>query len=77
LQGKINPELLHELSDCYDIYLFLPEKIKNNSHKINRILQEQAQEIVLPKDIKLVKKHEVEKNKYNQMFKPIVIKYLV
>lgn len=56
LQGKINPELLHELSDCFDIYLFLQEKIKNNSQKINKVLQEQVKEIVLPEDIKLAKK---------------------
>jgi len=56
MQGKINPELLHELSDCFDIYLFLQEKIKNNSQKINKVLQEQVKEIVLPEDIKLAKK---------------------
>jgi transposase len=56
LQGKINPELLHELSDCFDIYLFLQEKIKSNREKINAILQEQAKEIVLPENVKLVKK---------------------
>jgi transposase len=56
LQGKINPELLHELSNCFDIYLFLQEKIKNNSQKINKVLQEQVKEIVLPEDIKLAKK---------------------
>ena len=56
LQGEINPELLHELSDCFNIYLFLQEKIKSNREIINAILQEQAQEIVLPEDVKLVKK---------------------
>ena len=57
LQGKINSELLHELSDCFDIYLFLQEKIKRNSQKINAVLQEQAQEIVLPENIEMVKKY--------------------
>lgn len=56
LQGQINAELLYELSDCFDIYLFLQEKIKGNRIKINEILQEQAQEIVLSEDIQLVKK---------------------
>jgi transposase len=56
LQGKINPELLHELSDCYDIYLYIQEKIKKNSLRINAILENQAKEIVLPEAIKLVKK---------------------
>lgn len=56
LQGKINPELLHELSDCYDIYLYMQEKIKKNSLRINAILKNQAKEIVLPEAIKLVKK---------------------
>ena len=56
LQGKVNAELLHELSDCFDIYLFFQEKIKSNRTKINEVLQEQGQEIVLPEDIKLVKK---------------------
>lgn len=57
LQGKTNPELLHELSDCFDIYLFIQEKIKRNGEKINTVLEEQAQEIVLPEDFKLVKKN--------------------
>lgn len=57
LQGKVNAELLHELSDCFDIYLFFQEKIKSNRTKINEVLQEQGQEIVLPEDIKLVKKN--------------------
>jgi transposase len=56
LQGKINPELLHELSDCYDIYLYMQEKIKKNNLRINAILKNQAKEIVLPEAIKLVKK---------------------
>ena len=56
LQGKINAELLHELSDCFDIYLFLQEKIKSNRAKINEVLKNQAQEIVLSEDIQLVKK---------------------
>lgn len=62
LQGKINSELLHELSDCFDIYLFLQEKINNNRKKINQILQEQAQDIVLPEDLKLVNKKGCRKN---------------
>jgi transposase len=57
LQGKINPELLHELSDCFDIYLFIQEKIKKNSLKINEVLQQQTQEIVLPENIEMVKKN--------------------
>lgn len=57
LQGKINPELLHELADCFDIYLYLQEKIKINSQKINAVLQEQVQEIVLPENIEMVKKN--------------------
>lgn len=57
LQGEINAELLHELSDCFDIYLFLQEKIKLNSQKINAVLQEQGQEIVLPENIEMVKKN--------------------
>jgi transposase len=56
LQGKINPELLHELSDCFDIYLYFQEKINTNSQRINTILEEQAKEIVLPDDVNLVKK---------------------
>ena len=62
MQGKINSELLHELSDCFDIYLFLQEKINNNRKKINQILQEQTQDIVLPEDLKLVNKKGGRKN---------------
>ena len=56
LQGKINSELLHELTDCFEIYRFLQEKIKINSQKINEILHQQVQEIVLPKGLEMVKK---------------------
>jgi transposase len=57
MQGKINSELLHELSDCFDIYLYIQEKITKNAQKINTVLEEQAQEIVLPEGIKLTKKN--------------------
>ncbi len=56
LQGKINSELLHELTDCFEIYRFLQEKIKINSQKINEILHQQVQDIVLPKGLEMVKK---------------------
>ena len=62
LQGKINTELLHELSDCFDVYHFLQEKIGNTDKKINLVLEQQAQEIVLSEDIKLVKKTRNRKN---------------
>jgi transposase len=57
MQGKINSELLHELSDCFDIYLYIQEEITKNAQKINTVLEEQAQEIVLPEGIKLTKKN--------------------
>ena len=56
LQGKVNVELMHELSDCFDIYNFLQEKIKANRLKINAILKTQVQEIVMPDQVELVKK---------------------
>ena len=62
LQGKINTELLHELSDCFDVYHFLQEKIGNTDKKINLVLEQQTQEIVLSEDIKLVKKTRNRKN---------------
>jgi transposase len=62
LQGKINHEYLHELRDCYDIYKFLQDKIKNTDSRINEVLENQTKEIVFNDDVKLVKKQKKGKN---------------
>ncbi|QYS88464.1 transposase [Flavobacterium davisii] len=62
LQGKINNEYLHELSDCYDIYRLIQDKIKNTDTRIDQVLKNQTREIVLSEDIELVKKQNKGKN---------------
>lgn len=62
LQGKINAEYLHELSDCYDIYRFLQDKIKNTDSRINEVLENQTQEIVLNDEVEMIKKQKKGKN---------------
>jgi len=62
LQGKINAEYLHELSDCYDIYRFLQDKIKKTDARINEVLENQTREIFLSEEVELVKKQKKGKN---------------
>lgn len=62
LQGKINSEYLHELSDCYDIYRFLQDKIKKTDSRINEVLENQTREIYLSEEVELVKKQKKGKN---------------
>jgi hypothetical protein len=66
------------LADCFDIYRFLQDKIEKNSQKINEVLHQQVQKIVLPEDIEMVKKNRSKKKKkQNLMYNLIVTNCLV
>ena len=62
LVGDWDDVLLYELQDCYDLYYTLQEKIKSVDLKIEHLLEEFTEDVVIEPDVVLTKKQTKGKN---------------
>lgn len=62
LQGHWNEELLYELHDCYELYSTFQAKIKACETKLQNILEEFTEDVVVDPDATLTKKQTKGKN---------------